>query len=237
MQERIRVPNQEYFAFKWKHDSAKNVALGEIKEECSGLDKLCIYYTSSDGRSWRKDYNLVDMMTKEIDRQYDRYEGLYESYTKLHGLTIVLSGNDYLSSLNKYLTCLKVASGSMNDASEFKLDSFDYLKEVIIEDNCYTSATRFKVDGLGRLEKLVVGKKSFTNGEVYYNTNRSFVVRNCPMLTLIDIGDCSFGEWGGEWELSGLDRLERLRIVSEEEEAYNFKGSPFVIKGDSVRKT
>ena len=239
MQERVRVPNQEYYTFDCKHASAKDVALGDINRDCSGFDTICIYYKSSDGKTWRKDYNLVTMMTQEIDRQYDRYKGQYESYTKLHGLSIVLSGRDYLSTRNKYLTSLRVASGSMNHVSEFELDDFDYLKEVIIEDNCYTSATRFKVDGLSSLEKLVVGKKSFTNGnyEKYYSSNRSFVVRNCPMLTLIDIGDCSFAEWGGEWELSGLDRLERLRIMSEDEgESTNFQASPFVIKGSNTEE-
>ena len=146
--------------------------------------------------------------------------------------------SDYLDNRNKYLTSLKVATGSKNYGSRFEVVGFDYLKEIIIEDNCFENVSHFKVDGLGSLDKLVVGKKSFTNGKyvnMTYYTNTSFVIRNCPMLTLIDIGECSFAEWGGEWELSGLDRLERLRIMSEEEESCSFPASPFVIKGQHDR--
>ena len=130
-----------------------------------------------------------------------------------------------------------MASGSGNGVSRLEMVGFEQLKDIRIGDNCFAKVISFKLERLSSLGKLVVGKKSFTNGEYvskYYYTDRSFVVRNCPMLTLIDIGNCSFAEWGGEWVLSGLDRLERLRIVSEDEESYNFNGSPFVIKGGCI---
>ena len=226
------MPNQNYATFEYQHKKAKDAAVSAIKE-CSGIEKICIYYKKADGTIWRMNYNLTSMMTEELDQQYERYKGLYESYMKLHGHCLVLSGNEDLDKRDKYLTSLRVASGSGNSITRFELEGYDYLKEIVIEDNCFTGVAYFKLEGLRCLEKVIVGKKSFTNGEYvnkYYNTNRSFVIANCPELTLIDIGDCSFAEYGGEWKLSGLDKLERLRIVSEEETSYNFNASPFVLE-------
>ena len=128
-----------------------------------------------------------------------------------------------------------MASGSGNGVSRLELLGYERLKDICIGDNCFTKVVSFKLDGLSSLDKLVVGEMSFTNGEYvnkHYYTGRSFVVRNCSMLTLIDIGDCSFAEWGGEWVLSGLVKLEKLCIMSKDEgQSCNFNGSPFVIKG------
>ena len=232
MRERVSVPNQNYATFEYQHKKAKDAAVSAIKE-CSGIEKICIYYKKADGTIWRMNYNLTSMMTEELDQQYERYKGLYESYMKLHGHSIVLSGNEDLDKRDKYLTSLRVASGSGNSITRFELEGYDYLKEIVIEDNCFTGVAYFKLEGLRCLEKVIVGKKSFTNGAYVdntYYTNRSFVIANCPELTFIDIGDCSFAEYGGEWKLSGLDKLERLRIVSEEETSYNFNASPFVLE-------
>lgn len=234
MQEKTHVPNQEMASFEYQHKRARDQAIESIRREIEGLEKICIYYTRTDNKTWRTYYNMINMMTNELNQQYEQYKGIYESYMKIHGHSMVLRGNEELDSRDKYLSSLTVASGSKNSASRFELEGYIYLKEIIIGDNCFTSVTHFKLDGLRRLEKLVVGKKSFTNGEYankYYYTDRSFVVTNCPLLSLIDIGECSFAEFGGEWKLSGLDRLEQLRIVSEEETSYNFNGSPFVIEG------
>lgn len=232
MRERVSVPNQNYATFEYQHKKAKDATVSAIKE-CSGIEKICIYYKKADGTIWRMNYNLASMMTQELDQQYERYKGLYESYMKLHGHSIVLSGNEDLDKRDKYLTSLRVASGSGNSITRFELEGYDYLKEIVIEDNCFTGVAYFKLQGLRCLEKLIVGKKSFTNGDYVNNTyysNRSFVIANCSELTFIDIGDCSFAEYGGEWKLSGLDKLERLRIVSEEETSYNFNASPFVLE-------
>ena len=233
MRERVSVPNQNYATFEYQHKKAKDAAVTAIQKECSGIEEICIYYTNTDGKMWRMYYNLTSMMTQELDQQYQRYKGLYESYVKCYGQCLTVSGNEDLDKRDKYLTSLRVASGSGNSITRFELEGYDYLKEIVIEDNCFTGVAYFKLEGLRCLEKVIVGKESFTNGDYVDNTyysNRSFVVANCPELTLIDIGDCSFAEYGGEWKLSGLDKLERLRIVSEEDTSYNFNASPFVLE-------
>ena len=225
----MRISNQNRASFMEKHRRAKEQAIGEVKKACNGMGMVCIYY--NDTR--RVFFGWEAKLGGIIEGLLEDYKKEYESYLRIYGSSMELTGDGGLSEDDKYITSLTVASGSGNGVSRLELVRFEQLKDIRIGDNCFAKVISFKLERLSSLGKLVVGKKSFTNGEYksLTYTNRSFVVRNCPMLTLIDIGDCSFAEWGGEWVLSGLDRLEKLRIVSADEESYNFKGSPFVIKG------
>ena len=82
MRERVSVPNQNYATFEYQHKKAKDAAVTAIQKECSGIEEICIYYKKADGTIWRMNYNLASMMTQELDLQYERYKGLYESYVK-----------------------------------------------------------------------------------------------------------------------------------------------------------
>ena len=234
MEEMTQIPNQDYATFENKHKKEKEQALTTMKNEYKGFEYICIYYIAKDTKTWRGHVSIVNTMAKELDRQYDRYKEQYESFVKIHGCTMILRGDEIWDDRNKYITTLRVASGSGKKLSQLELVNYDRLKEIIIDDNCFEKVIKFKLDHLTRLEKLVVGKKSFTRG-VYVNktyyTDASFIIMSCPSLTLIDIGECSFAEYGGEWKLSGLDKLKKLRIMSEDKESYNFNASPFVIKG------
>ena len=231
MDEMTQIPNQDYATFENKHKKAKEQALTTMRNEYKGFEYICIYYIDKGKRRGR--ISIVYTMRKELDRQYDQYKEQYESFVKLHGCSMILRGDEIWDDRNKYITTLRVASGSGNKLSQFELVNYDRLKEIIIDDNCFEKVIKFKLDHLTRLEKLVVGKKSFTRGEYMktYYTDASFIIMSCPSLTLIDIGECSFAEYGGEWKLSGLDKLKKLRIMSEDKESYNFSASPFVIKG------
>lgn len=235
MEGRVNVPNQDYATFEYYHRKAKEQALTTIKNECRGWDDIYIYYVDQDKKTWRYNIKVVSTMTKELDEEYYQFKRLYEWYVRIHGFSMILREYDRWDERNKYITSLRVASGSGEGLSRFEVVGFNLLKEIIIEDNCFVNTSYFKLDELSRLEKLVVGKKSFTSGE-YVNklfyTDRHFYVMNCPLLKLIDIGDCSFAEYGGEWKLSGLEKLEKLRIMSDHEESYNFNGSSFVVIGE-----
>ena len=201
MEETIQIPNQDYATFANKNKKAKEQALTTMKNECRGLEYICIYYLAKDKKIWRGHVNIINTMTKGLDRQYDRYKGLYESYVKLNGLSMVLQGDDEWNERNRYITSLRVASGSGNKLSQFELVNYDRLKEIIIEDNCFERVIKFKLDHLTRLEKLVVGKKPFTRGECAnktYYTDMNYIITNNPSLTLIDTGECSFAEYDGE---------------------------------------
>ena len=231
MSSAVRVSNQNRASFMERCRKAKEQAIGDVKRACSGLTKVCMYYNTT----WRANFDWEAKLGSVIEGLLVDYKKEYESYVRIYGISMELTGDGGVSDDDKYITSLTVASGSGNGVSRFELVGFERLKEIRIGDKCFTKVVSFKLDGLNSLEKLVVGEMSFTNGEYANRThysNRSFVVRNCPMLTLIDIGNCSFAEWSGEWVLSGLVKLEKLRIVSKEEGEYrNFPASPFVIKG------
>ena len=69
---------------------------------------------------------------------------------------------------------------------------------------------------------------SFTRSKNSWGNNlsRSFSILNCVELESIEIGSCSFSDYGGGFELFNLPKLSTIRIDS-----YNFYYSSFVIKG------
>ena len=238
MEEAVQIPNQSYDEFMEKHLKAKEQAVKMMKEECKELVKYCIYYVAEDNRTWRANFGLETKLQNELNGLFEAMKEEYESYARINGVALVLRGTGGVSDDDKYITSLTVASGSGNGVSRFELVGFERLKEIRIGDKCFTKVVSFKVDGLSSLEKLVVGEMSFTDGE-YANRKTyrdvDFVVVNCPVLKLIDIGNCSFAENGGLWKLSGLAKLEKLRIVSKEEGEYcNFRGCSFVLEGGIV---
>ena len=76
MEETIQIPNQDYATFENKNKKAKEQALTTMKNECRGLEYICIYYLAKDKKIWRGHVNIINTMTKGLDRQYDRYKGL-----------------------------------------------------------------------------------------------------------------------------------------------------------------
>ena len=82
--------------------------------------------------------------------------------------------------------------------------------------------------GLNRLKTLKIGSNSFTqkknsNGD---NKSKSFHILNCESLESIEIGQYSFSDFGGVFELKNLPQLQSVQF-----ELYNFYGSSFVIRG------
>ena len=234
MSSAVRVSNQNRASFMERCRKAKEQAIGDVKRACSGLTKVCMYYNTT----WRANFDWEAKLGSVIEGLLVDYKKEYESYVRIYGISMELTGDGGVSNDDKYITSLTVASGSGNGVSRFELVGFERLKEIRIGDKCFTKVVSFKVDGLSSLEKLVVGEMSFTDGE-YANRKTyrdvDFVVVNCPVLKLIDIGNCSFAENGGLWKLSGLAKLEKLRIVSKEEGEYcNFRGCSFVLEGGIV---
>ena len=234
MSSAVRVSNQNRASFMERCRKAKEQAIGDVKRACSGLTKVCMYYNTT----WRANFDWEAKLGSVIEGLLVDYKKEYESYVRIYGISMELTGDGGVSDDDKYITSLTVASGSGSGVSRFELVGFERLKEIRIGDKCFTKVVSFKVDGLSSLEKLVVGEMSFTDGE-YANRKTyrdvDFVVVNCPVLKLIDIGNCSFAENGGLWKLSGLAKLEKLRIVSKEEGEYcNFRGCSFVLEGGIV---
>ena len=102
--------------------------------------------------------------------------------------------------------------------NDFDISLFLNLEELIIGNNCFENVNEFKIDGLNHLKSLKIGMNSFTkekNGEVAYNPNRSFSILNCIELESIEIGECSFFEYGGGFELDSLPKLSTIKIGND----------------------
>ena len=116
---------------------------------------------------------------------------------------------------------------------------YTLLEELIIGDDCFGSVNEFMIDGLNELKSVKIGRNSFTNIKSNdrwdynkaNNPNRSFAILNCVELESIEIGEYSFCDYGGGFELKNLPKLESIKIGEIESSSWNFYWSSFVIKG------
>ena len=67
------------------------------------------------------------------------------------------------------------------------------------------------------------------------NESKSFHILNCESLKVIEIGQCSFADFGGEFELRNLENLESIKIGEIGYRSMNFYWSSFIIRGKNVK--
>ena len=96
----------------------------------------------------------------------------------------------------------------------------------------------FRIDGLNKLNSLKIGINSFTkdkhSGGIFGDISKSFHILNCNELISIDIGENSFSDFGGEFELKNLPKLQFINIGSSGDydySSFNFVSSSFIIRG------
>ena len=101
----------------------------------------------------------------------------------------------------------------------------------------------FRIDGLNKLNSLKIGINSFTKNknnlyyqfyDLPYDISKSFHILNCNELISIDIGENSFSDFGGEFELKNLPKLQYINIGSfgdYDYSSFNFVSSSFIIRG------
>ena len=107
------------------------------------------------------------------------------------------------------------------------------LESIEIGNDCFESVETFKIDGLNRLKTIKIGNNSFTqkknsNGN---DKSKSFHILNCESLESIQIGEYSFSDFGGEFELKNLPQLQSIQIGTIGSKSSNFYYSSFVIRG------
>ena len=113
---------------------------------------------------------------------------------------------------------------------------FYNLESIEIGDDCFGSVQTFKIDGLNRLKTIKIENNSFTLKKNSFGDNetRSFHILNCESLESIQIGEYSFSDFGGEFELKNLTQLRSIQIGTVGSYSYNFWCSSFVIRGIDV---
>ena len=107
------------------------------------------------------------------------------------------------------------------------------LESIEIGNNCFKSVKTFKIEGLNRLKSIKIGKNSFTQKKNSYgdDKSKSFRILNCESLESIQIGEYSFSDFAGEFELKNLPQLQSIQIGTIGSDSYNFCHSSFVIRG------
>ena len=74
-------------------------------------------------------------------------------------------------------------------------------------------------------------KDSWSEAMNRCNKSKSFHILNCESLESIQIGEYSFSDFGGEFELDNLPQLQSIQIGTVGNESRNFHSSSFVIAG------
>ena len=96
----------------------------------------------------------------------------------------------------------------------------DKLKQLVISNNSFTGVNQFDFEK--NSDDAVHKAMSFT---------KSFHILNCESLESIQIGEFSFSDFGGEFELKNLNSLKSICIGSEYKPSPNFLCNSFVIRG------
>ena len=130
---------------------------------------------------------------------------------------------------------IRIPNNSYNDATHSLLDYSRYtlVESIEIGDDCFAFVQTFKIDGLNRLKTIKIGNNSFTQKKNDYGNDKSksFHILNCESLESIQIGEYSFSDFGGEFELKNLPQLQSIQIGSIGSDSWNFCFSSFVIRG------
>ena len=112
------------------------------------------------------------------------------------------------------------------------------LESIEIGNDCFESVQTFKIDGLNRLKSIKIGNSSFAVLEKYglifnreKNKSKSFHILNCESLKSIQIGEYSFSDFAGDFELKNLPQLQSIQIGIIGSKSRNFHDSSFVIRG------
>ena len=181
-----------------------------------------------------------------IGKVYDRYGKLVKECEWYYGIESDAYEGNGSEPLNIGIKHLKLTDNCV--LVDWDVSWFLNLESIEIGNDCFGSIQIFQIEGLNRLQSLKIGKNSFT--QVKYNDfendwdgsiskcrneSKSFHILNCKSLKVIEIGCCSFCDFGGEFELRNLDNLESIKIGEIGYRSMNFYWSSFIIRGKNVK--
>ena len=127
---------------------------------------------------------------------------------------------------------IAIASNCCNNVSEFVLSSYRQLKTVQVGDECFSRVQKVSLENLPSLTEIKVGMNSFTKKMNGWEENKSrhFHIVSCLRLESITIGQYSFSDYGGEFELKNLPELLSITIGVFDKESWNFSNSSFILR-------
>ena len=144
-----------------------------------------------------------------------------------------------LQSFDVSITSILIPNWSCNDNNSytiFDFSRFSLLESIEIGNDSFGSVSTFQIDGLNQLKTIKIGVNSFTQAKNWYGNgaSKSFHILNCESLESIEIGEYSFSDFGGEFELKNLPQLQSIQIGIIGSQSYNFYGCSFVIGGIDI---
>ena len=137
--------------------------------------------------------------------------------------------------MDSSITSIIIPNWTCNDIgyTMFDFSRFTLVESIEIGNNCFGSVKTFQIEGLNRLKSLKIGYNSFTQEKNSWgnDSSKSFHILNCESLESIQIGEYSFSDFGGEFELKNLPQLQSIQIGIVRSNSFNFCYSSFVIRG------
>ena len=140
----------------------------------------------------------------------------------------------FIRSIDLFITSIIIPNWTCNDIAYtfFDFSRFAVVESIEIGNDCFASVKIFKIDGLNRLKTIKIGNNSFTQKKNSdgNDESKSFHILNCKSLESIEIGEYSFSDFGGEFELKNLPQLQSIQIGTIGSKSNNFYYSSFVIR-------
>ena len=141
--------------------------------------------------------------------------------------------------MNTNVKDLVIPSNSYNEFESLDLNKCKWLKSLVIGSDCFMRVDVFLINGLNHLKSLKIESNSFTHlksndkwdWDIANNSSRSFHILNCGELESIEIGEYSFSDYGGLFELKNLPKLSTIIIGLVGNDSFNFYYSSFVVEG------
>ena len=135
----------------------------------------------------------------------------------------------------KTSTSLNIPNNKCNSPSmvSFDLSAYKLIERIEIGNENFYYSKVLILDGLIKLELFKIGSNSFTQKKNSYGNDKSksFHILNCESLKSIQIGERSFSDFGGDFELKNLPQLQSIQIGTIGSRSWNFYYSSFVIRG------
>ena len=134
------------------------------------------------------------------------------------------AGHEKLKKMCLNMTDLVVSSSCHNKMYVLDFSTFDWLKSIEIGSGCFESVGIFKIDGLHRLKTIKIGSNSFTQKKNSYGNDqpKSFHILNCKSLESIQIGERSFEDFEGGFEMKKCPKLQYIHIGTIGFDSRNF---------------
>ena len=118
----------------------------------------------------------------------------------------------------KTSTSLNIPNNKCNSPSlvSFDLSAYKLIERIEIGNENFYYSKVLILDGLYKLELFKIGSNSFTqlkstdkwDSSKANNQSKSFRILNCESLESIQIGEYSFSDFAGDFELKNLPQLQ-----------------------------